>query len=390
MAEVKYSGINRGDDNRFKVNNNILRMMQANPALGTGYLIGSMLGENYWGKKRAKSEREADKRGRNGNGSASSNGSANDWTSRNSALEEYRNNPNGRTLYSGSSVQTPQQANKPAVTTENAGNGGGVPSVADAWNSMNNANVYNPGNTGLYTNGPRDLGNVMYSGRPAAEPANSALAAYNSSPNGNVLYSGTGNNGGSSNPGVYIDTARGIYPSSPRDTRPAGPAPYTDDQLRQIQGQNFTAEELAKMASPQELARMVVMARGGAPTAASQVAQGQPSGYVPQGAAPASGVDRAVQQAANDAAATNTPIVADAVPDAANLRIHGNTGQGGGGQTFGPAPEYVDPAQNLAVSNNPYAGYGYGVSEQGLFNGSAVDRYQEYLRNLQRDASGNF
>ena len=252
--------------------------------------------------------------------------------------------------------RTPQQANKPAVTTENAGSGGGVPGVMDAWNNMNNASIYNPGSTGLYTNGARNLGNVI------GADANGLIGVSPAAP------------------------SAANFPQKPAN----GPAPYTDDQLRQIQGQNFTAEELAKMASPQELARMVVMARGGAPTAASQVAQGQPSGYVPQGAAPASGVDRAVQQAANEAAATNTPIVADAVPDAANLRIHGNTGQGGGGQAFGSAPEYVDPAQNLAVSNNPYAGYGYGVSEQGLFNGSAVDRYQEYLRNLQRDASGNF
>ena len=59
MADQRYYNMNsKGEDNRYKVNTNILRMMQANPALGTGYIIGSMLGENYWGKKRAKSERD--------------------------------------------------------------------------------------------------------------------------------------------------------------------------------------------------------------------------------------------------------------------------------------------------------------------------------------------
>lgn len=273
MADQRYYNMNaKGEDNRYKVNTNILRMMQANPALGTGYIIGSMLGENYWGKKRAKSEREANDYARGGSvgadangvygtksngtvneigGAVGSMGALKDWAARNSALEEYKNSPNGNVLYSGSGnnsgnsnpgvyidtangiyPRTPQQANKPAVTTENAGNGGGVPGVMDAWNNMNNASMYNAGNTGLYTNGARNLGNVIgadANGVYGVAPASAAPSVAN-------------------------------FPKKPAN----GPAPYTDDQLRQIQGQNFTAEELAKMASPQELARMVVMARGGA------------------------------------------------------------------------------------------------------------------------------
>ena len=275
MADQRYYNMNaKGEDNRYKVNTNILRMMQANPALGTGYIIGSMLGENYWGKKRAKSEREADKRGRNGSVGADANGTygtakePNYYSSMNKALDEYKNNPNGKVLYSGSGnnssnsnpgvyidtakgiyPQTPQQANKPAVTTENAGSGGGVPGVMDAWNNMNNASMYNPGSTGMYTNGARNLGNVIgadANGVYGVNPTNAAPSVAN-------------------------------FPQKPAN----GPAPYTDDQLRQIQGQNFTAEELAKMASPQELARMVVMARGGAAPTGGGVLTSAAERYAP-------------------------------------------------------------------------------------------------------------
>ena len=277
MAEVKYNGVNKGEDNRYKINNNILRMMNTNPALGTGYLIGSMLGENYWGRKRAKTRQETRDKffgnqsgsvGADANGTYGTSKEPNYYDNMNKALEEYKNTPNGNVLYSGSGnnssnsnpgvyidtakgiyPRTPQQANKPAVTTENAGNGGGVPGVMDAWNNMNNASMYNAGNTGLYTNGARNLGNVI----------------------------------GADANGVYGVAPAGAAPSVANfPQKPAnGPAPYTDDQLRQIQGQNFTAEELAKMASPQELARMVVMARGGAAPTGGGVLTSAAERYAP-------------------------------------------------------------------------------------------------------------
>lgn len=249
MAEVKYSGIQRGDDNRFKVNNNILRMMQANPALGTGYLIGSMLGENYWGRKRAKTRQGVkdawDKQ--NGSVGADENGTygaakePNYYDNMNKALDEYKNNPNGKVLYSGSNVQTPQQANKPAVTTENAGNGGGVPSVMDAWNNMNNASIYNPGSTGLYTNGARNLGNVI------GADANGLIGVSPTAP-----------------------SAANI-PRSPQTKAPnpnPTPIPYTAEQLQQIRDYGgFTPEELrragAEAAIPQAPTPVAAPTQGG-------------------------------------------------------------------------------------------------------------------------------
>ena len=326
MADQNYRNLNpKYDDTRYKINNSILRMMNTNPALGTGYIIGSMLGENYWGKKRAKSFKEGDRKGRGEDGpvGADANGTygtdnnnvkkeaegsvgsmspmerraqiINDmrnylssqgktsgvvkpsdvaaWKGRNEALQEYmQGNPNGKVLYGGyrdlmgsSSVPTPQQANKPAVTTENAGNGGGVPTPADHWNNIMNASTYNPGSTGMYTNGARNLGNVIGADANGVYGVNSAPVI------------------GADANGVYGVAPAGAAPSVANfPQKPAnGPAPYTDDQLRQIQGQNFTAEELAKMASPQELARMVVMARGGAAPAGGGVLTSAAERYAP-------------------------------------------------------------------------------------------------------------
>ena len=228
MAEVKYSGVNKGEDNRYKINNNILRMMNTNPALGTGYLIGSMLGENYWGRKRAKTRQGVkdawDKQngsvGADANGTYGTSKEPNYYDNMNKALDEYKNNPNGKVLYSGSSVQTPQQANKPAVTTENAGNGGGVPGVMDAWNNMNNASMYNAGNTAMYTNGARNLGNVI------GADANGLIGVSPAAP-----------------------SAANI-PRSPQTAAPnpnPTPIPYTAEQLQQIRDYGgFTPEELRR------------------------------------------------------------------------------------------------------------------------------------------------
>jgi len=266
------------NSNRFKINNAALNMMARNPSLGIGYIIGSMLGENYWGNKRNKRSQEAvddfnkkhgigaDANGvygvNNGNGAVKYQGRQDvDWDSMNKALDNI--------------PRTPQQANKPAVTTENAGTTGGVPTVADAWNNMVNGSAYNPGNTTLFTNGARNMGNVI------GADANGEFGRMAGLHPGVIIDTARGIYP-AARPGTYIDTSRGIYMDSSQNTpaggsapsvanfpqKPAnGPAPYTDDQLRQIQGQNFTAEELAKMASPDELARMVVMMRGGAPVA---------------------------------------------------------------------------------------------------------------------------
>ena len=55
MADTTYRNLNpKYDDTRYKVNNAIIRMMNANPTMGLGYLIGNAIGENYFGRKRAK------------------------------------------------------------------------------------------------------------------------------------------------------------------------------------------------------------------------------------------------------------------------------------------------------------------------------------------------
>ena len=292
MADQNYRNLNpKSEDTRYKINNNILRMMQANPALGMGYLIGNALGENYWGRKRAKSERKADadtlasyglKRDENGNivsvGSspapnaigASANGvtgvqnisapsSNSEWAARNAALDAYRNSDTGRNMYQGRSAapsadnipRTPQQSNTSGVTLNNVGNGGGTNSVSDYWNGMNNASGYNPGNTTLFTNGVRNMNNVI----PGAVAGN-AIGA-----DASGVYGVPG-----ANSGVVVDTARGIYPGAvsvgsapsvdniPRSPQTAAPnpnptpIPYTPEQLQQIKNYGgFTPEELQRM-----------------------------------------------------------------------------------------------------------------------------------------------
>lgn len=291
MAELKYSGVNKGEDNRYKINNNILRMMNTNPALGTGYIIGSMLGENYWGKKRAKTrtgtkEEFYKKYGMNPDGSvgADANGTygtskePNYYDNMNKALDEYKNNPNGKVLYSGSGnnssnsnpgvyidtakgiyPQTPQQANKPAVTTENAGNGGGVPGVMDYWNNMNNASMYNAGNTAMYTNGARNLGNVI------GADANGVYGVPN---------------GGSAPSAANIPRSPQTKAPNPNPT----PIPYTPEQLAQIQAYGkFTPEELKRMGAG-ELVAPPVQAAAPAPSGGvlTAVANNAARGYVPE------------------------------------------------------------------------------------------------------------
>ena len=289
MADQNYRNLNpKSEDTRYKINNNILRMMNQNPALGIGYLIGNALGENYWGRKRAKSERKADadflaryglKRDENGNivsaGSspspnaigANANGvtgvpntsapsSNSEWAARNAALDAYRNSDTGRNMYQGRSSapaadnipRTPQQSNASGVTMNN---NGGIRSVEDAWRDMTNNSGYNPGNATLYTNGVRNMNNVI--------PGSVAGPAIGADASG--VYGVPG-----ANPGVVVDTARGIYPgvagagsapsadNIPRSPQTAAPnpnptpIPYTPEQLQQIKDYGgFTPEELQRM-----------------------------------------------------------------------------------------------------------------------------------------------
>jgi hypothetical protein len=252
-TNITYNNPNRpnankvDNSNRFKINNAALNMMARNPSLGIGYIIGSMLGENYWGNKRNKRSQEAvddfnkkhgigaDANGvygvNNGNGAVKYQGRQDvDWDSMNKALDNI--------------PRTPQQANKPAVTTENAGTTGGVPTVADAWNNMVNGSAYNPGNTTLFTNGVRNMGNVI----------------------------GADANGVYGVPGVIGADANGVYgiptgssapsaaniPRSPQTAVPnpnPAPIPYTAEQLAQIRAYGgFTPEELQRMGAAELIA----------------------------------------------------------------------------------------------------------------------------------------
>lgn len=282
MADQRYYNMNgKSEDTRYKINNNILRMMQTNPNLGMGYIIGNAIGENYWGRKRAKSEQKADteylarfglKRDENGNivaagteptennnaigvdangirgvhGAAPTNS---EWASRNAALDAYRNGGIGVDANGVYGVpRTPQQSNTSGVTMNN---NGGIRSVEDAWRDMTNNSGYNPGNATLYTNGVRNMNNVI--------PGSVAGPAIGADASG--VYGVPG-----ANPGVVVDTARGIYPGAvsagsapsadniPRSPQTAAPntnptpIPYTPEQLQQIKDYGgFTPEELQRM-----------------------------------------------------------------------------------------------------------------------------------------------
>ena len=281
------------NSNRFKINQQALNMVAKNPSLGIGYIIGSMLGENYWGRKRNKSSQNAHDFAMNGSVGADANG-----------VYGANNNSNGAVKYQGkpdtdwsaynkaldSVPRTPAQANKPAVTLENAGTGGGVPSVADAWNNMANGSTYNYGGTPLYTGGVRNLGNVIganENGLIGVAPANTAPSVAN-------------------------------FPQKPGNM----PTPYTDDQLRQIAAQNFTPDELSRMATQDELARM---------NALTQPAQGQAQ---PDGSGNAGG------------------LLASAVANAV-----ANTIQNGAEEAVQPTAQMPAPPLNTGNFNDAMRGY---------------------------------
>ena len=242
---------------RFKINNDAVRIMAQNPALGIGYTLGYMLGDNYWGKKRNKSAQAAHDSVMNGVSSGD------DMDAKNKALDTYMNTASGQGVGADANgvygvpntpegiganangvygiPRTPQQSNTSGVTIGNVNNGGGISSVADAWNQMANNSSYNTGNTTLYTNGARDLSNVMPAG-------------------GQVLYQGRNDapvSIGADANGVYGVPGTGSAPSAdniPRSPQTAAPnpnptpIPYTPEQLQQIRDYGgFTPEELQRM-----------------------------------------------------------------------------------------------------------------------------------------------
>jgi hypothetical protein len=275
MADVKYTNLDRLNGlydqyGRRKIATAVDNWNK-NPYFMLGNMIGQAIFEPYFEKKRAKTEQEArdsfkkyyglDKNG--GSAGSTVNEAVKEagntamatknakWDDYAKALETYRSaNGLGADANGVYGVpQTPQQANK---STD-------VPTVGQAWQNMVNGSGYNPGNTTLYTNGVRNMNNVI------GADANGVYGVQ------------------SATPGVIIDTSRGIYPQATSSApsvanfpqKPAnGPAPYTDDQLRQIAAQNFTPDELSRMTTEAERARMNALMNP-APVVAQAVA---PSG----------------------------------------------------------------------------------------------------------------
>lgn len=218
----KQSASKVDNSNRFKINEKMLAMIAKNPALGIGYIIGSALGENYWGKKQNKSTEDAATAALNQHGygqTPTQQTGEVDWDQLNKIMDAYTG---GKNVFDASLADamkqqqgwfvppeqmnttsapapaaappppqeeaapvvpppvpaqesapaptateappTPQQANAPAVTLDNVGALGGMTSMQDAWKNMANQGTYNAGNTGMYTNGVRDMDNVVTTG----------------------------------------------------------------------------------------------------------------------------------------------------------------------------------------------------------------------------------
>ena len=183
----KQSASKVDSSNRFKLNDKMLALMARNPTLGIGYIIGSVIGENYFGNKRNKSAENAANDAYNslyGNGNVSG---GVDWDKANQILDAYTGGKNAMNTASVADAmnqqqgwvnpsvqagvapaapvpQTPQQANAPAITLDNAGAMGGIPTMQDQWAQMQNGNNENAGITALFTNGVKNLDNVLPAG----------------------------------------------------------------------------------------------------------------------------------------------------------------------------------------------------------------------------------
>ena len=230
MADYNYRNFNpKAEDTRYKVNNNIIRMMNANPALGIGYILGNAIGENYWGKKRANRRSEVKDAWKNlqdsNGGEVKYSGTSkepNYYDSMNKALDEYKGISDGAYIDTAKGIypKTPQQANKSTET----------PTVGKMWESMKNGSGYNAGNTGLFTNGARNMDNVI--GADA-----------------NGVYGVPA--GGSAPSAANIPRSPQMKAPNPNPT----PIPYTAEQLAQIQAYGkFTPEELQRMGAGQLVA----------------------------------------------------------------------------------------------------------------------------------------
>ena len=331
MAEYNYKNMNpKYDDTRYKVNNAIIRMMNANPYLGVGYLIGNALGENYWGRKQNKTGNDTVDRfykehgipkgsvgadATNGVYGTNNNSTVNEamneagrsagsmspmerraktltdmrdylksqgktsgtvrpsevaeWKAKNDILNSMSNGAEAaaaRNLY----PKTPAQNNQAGITVGNVGNGGGVTSVADAWSKMTNGSAYNYGGTPIANpTGARDLGNVI---------GVDANGVYGVRPAGSIGADANGVYGvGNAAPSVAS------FPTRPQAAPPAA-IPYTAEQLAQIQAQGYSPEELRRMGAGSLVA----------PAAAAASAQG--GGYV----APATGGNVTVAPGGNE------------------------------------------------------------------------------------------
>ncbi len=147
------------DDNRYKINNAVLNMMTQSPGVGIGYLIGSALGHNYWGKKRAKTQAAAEQAGLDAGMGITP--AVTDFAASNRALDTIEANggqmPSTDITDNGVPL-TPQQSNQKAITMDNFM--GGLQSPNGTWNDMQKNSQYNFGNTGVFTNGIRDLSSM--------------------------------------------------------------------------------------------------------------------------------------------------------------------------------------------------------------------------------------
>ena len=381
---------------RYKVNNDMLRVMAQNPTLGLGYIVGTMLGNDYWNNKRNKRAVGTDLRENYGSvtndqvnqyikamkngaskedalraagivaptaqaqgatpaasGGAGAQGGVlyqgktprTDFDSANKALDTYTNNGGKTEKGPGSAPsadnfpRTPQQSNQKSVA-----NGGGAETLQQAWDKMKAATDYNTGNTptgyAAY-NGVRDQGNVIGGG--------AAPAADN-------------------------------FPRKPGNM----PTPYTDDQLRQIAAQNFTQDELSRMATPDELRRMNALISP-APAPASAPAQSDAALLAPVADAIASGVTAAAAPESPAApvsevpAATAAPVMPEgrydptdsSQPAAAYDYVPGYEVPADLGQA--PAATVAPPAVNGAGGfNDAMRGYGYDPEVVALANAAPV------------------
>ena len=150
----------------------ILQLLQKDPETAIGYAIGSAIGNHYWGKKRAKSAAEAVNATEpvsSGLGSTDFNqanaaldqmGAAPTATYNMSVLDAFNNAPAGNVMYSPN-ITTPQQRGQAPVTPDNAGLLGGLKDPQEMYQDMERQTTFNPGNTGFFTNGVRNMSNVI-------------------------------------------------------------------------------------------------------------------------------------------------------------------------------------------------------------------------------------